>query len=68
MKKISEFIKQLEEIKSEHGDIPVQVFNPENLVQGDLLEEEAFFVLQEDIEENVLGVTIVDKETSSSFY
>lgn len=65
--KISKFIKQLETIKKKHGDIDVNVFEPEQFQDGVLQECQAHLSLLEGDDGKVKCVTVVDSETKLAF-
>lgn len=65
---ISQLIKQLEDIKEKHGDVPVNVFEPYALGCGGLFETQARIALDCDDNDNVVGVTLCDEDTRDAFF
>ena len=64
---ISKFIEKLEEIKKEHGDISVNVFDSERMADAELVECQAHLSLHEDKDGKITSVTVVDSETYLAF-
>jgi hypothetical protein len=62
--KISEMIAGLMKIQNVHGDLPVNVFDPEKFAEQLGVEVEAALSLSEDENEKVVSVIIIDKETA----
>ena len=66
--KASEFIKQLQKLVEKHGDQEVNVFDPDKLDEGELVETPAVITLWCKQDDKVCGFTVVDKETALSFH
>lgn len=64
--RISHMIEQLEKIKAQYGDIPVSVFDPDKLSEGDLVETFAHIVTGKDSEGKPTCV-VCDAETKMAF-
>lgn len=62
--KISEFVKELNTIMKEHGDVNVNVFNNDS---DTLQTVEARIILEDDDAEKVVGVTITDETYVDAF-
>lgn len=65
--KISDLIEQLEGIKKEHGDVPVNVFDPDEMEQSCFAATPAYIALEADAKDKVIGVTICDYESAMAF-
>lgn len=66
--KISEFIEQLENAKSEHGDLEVNVFDSNEMADASMQETPAFITFGCDADGKVTSLTVVDYETASAFH
>jgi 4-aminobutyrate aminotransferase-like enzyme len=64
--KISKLIKTLEKTKKKYGDIPVSVYEPQQLEDGFLTPVEAYLQFYTDENEKVTNLVIVDEETADT--
>jgi hypothetical protein len=58
--KISEFVKELQKIKKAHGDIEVNMLDPESLVNGECAKVDVSLALGGEDADSVTEVTIID--------
>ncbi len=65
--KASEFIKQLQSLIEKHGDQEVNIFDPDEFQDGELVETPAVITLWSNESDHVTGFTITDKETALGF-
>lgn len=64
--KISKIIKELQKIQKKHGDLPVTVFDPEKIDDGEWSAVEAFISIGVDKDDKAESVTFIDYETAQS--
>ena len=64
--KLSAFIKELQKIKKEHGDIQISMLDPEALIEGTVENVEPFLALGGESEDKITDITIVDPVTAES--
>ena len=65
--KISAFISELQALQEEHGDVEVNVFDPDKSADGTLEATEARIVIAMGDDDKATGITIVDLETALAF-
>ena len=65
--KATEFIRQLQGLIEKHGDQEVNVFDPDKLEEGEMIETAASITLHCNEDDVVDGFTITDQETAYGF-
>lgn len=61
--KASQFIDKLQSLINKHGDLPVNVFDPDDLEQGKMTECQAHITISCDENDNPVSFTVCDSET-----
>lgn len=65
---VSELITELESLRTEFGDLPVTVFDPDEFADGNLSPTMAFICINEDQDGTAVSVSLVDRNTAEALY